>query len=206
MFQDRLHAGQLLSERLKAHLNSKEAVVVAIPYGGIPVGYQLAKELNLPLEIVPCRKIRHPGCRDKSIGSVGLEETIVHEDLLDDIPHDFIAHQIRSLRSGLKHQKKILTGDRETDLAHKIVILVDDRLKTGDTMLAGLRTVQKQNPRQVIVAVPVATTDGAHLIEQEADELVCLEILPDPASIANAYNELMPVDENEAFAMIKKSI
>ena len=205
MFQDRQHAGQLLGEKLRA-FHDTDAIVVAIPYGGIPVGYQLAKELNLQLEIVPCKQIRHPGCRDKSIGSVGVEEAIVHEELGDDIPHDYISHQITSLQRGLKKQHETLSSDRDVDFKDKTIILVDDRLKTGDTILAGIRSVQKQGPAKVVVAVPVATTSGAEVIRPEANELVCLELFPDPASVSNAFQELNPVDEEEALQLLNKNL
>jgi putative phosphoribosyl transferase len=203
MIRDRTQAGQLLCEKLKSYKDTN-AVVVAVPHGGVPVAYPIAQLLNLPLNVIPCKKIRHPANKTKSIGSVSLDEAIVHEQG-HDIPQDYIARQIQDQFRLLKEQKEEFSKNLSTHTKGKIVILVDDRLKTGDTLLASIRSLRKQRPEKIVVAVPVVTLEGVQHIQQEVDDIVYLEMSPDVTSVIKYFEDLPIVEPDETIELLKKS-
>jgi len=172
-FKDRADAAHLLANKLQEFKNKKDVIVVAILAGGVPVGFHLAASLNTSFDIIPCKKINHPAKRGKTIGSVTLNEISIHDDM--DIPGDYTHHQVRQIQNELKARYKLYMQDRKPiALRGKTVILVDDRLKTGDTMLACLRSIKKQKPAKIITAVPVTTLAASHQIIAEVDDFICV--------------------------------
>jgi putative phosphoribosyl transferase len=203
MLRNRLEAGHLLSEKLGPY-SGRNTVVVAIPHGGIPVGYKIARELNLPLLVTPCRRIEHPASKDKSIGSISLDETIIHADQ-HDIPQDYIARQIQSQRRLLEKQERLFTKSMATHVTGKTVILVDDLLITGDTMLASLRSLLKQEPAQVIVAVSMVSMAGLEAVQPEADAVVYLEMCPDFQTVQKNFEEFSVGDHDELINLLEQA-
>lgn len=201
MVTDRIQAGHLLSEVLKPYRNSKNVIVVAIPYGGLPVALQIAKELSLPLQVIPCKRIKHPGDSRQSIGSVSLTDIVMQNTSLD-IPQDFVCSQVRSVKRDLQKQTQVFGDYLASALNHKTIILVDDRLKTGDTMLAGLRSIKRERPAKIIVATPVATTKGLKIIEDETDEIICLHQTPDEQAVSKFFSDFPKVDEETALELL----
>lgn len=187
ILRNRSEAGLLLSRKLRAFKGS-DAVVVAIPHGGIQVGYSLALALDLPLQVALCKRIEHPASKDKSIGSVSLCETIIHSGL-HDIPQGYIARQIQEQKKILEKQERVFGKNLATDLKGKSVIVVDDLLLSGDTMLAFLRGMLKQAPEKVIVAVSMVSPSGLEVIQQEVDDVVYLEMCPDFHSAQKNFEE-----------------
>ena len=180
----------MLAEKLKAYKNTN-AVVVAIPHGGVPVGYYLSKELHLPLEVVLCKMIKDVVDSHKSIGSVSLDGVAMPGENLH-IPQDYICHQVALLQHNLRTQLRFYYQDRKPlDLNGRVVILVDDRLETDSQMLACLRSIRNQRPEKIIVAVPVANSRAAQEVEREADDFVCL-LMPARVEAAEAFYEYLP--------------
>lgn len=203
MIKDRQQAGELLSRRLKAYQNN--AVVVGIPHGGVCVASAIAENLALPLEIMPCRKIKHPADKTKNIGSVSYTEACIH-DCPFDVPQDYIYHQMALLRHAISHQQRIYYEDFEAiKLQYKTVILVDDILRSSDTMLACLREIRKQNPLNVIVAVPVVNTEAARLIREEADDLVFLRMENTKDTLHHYYADFPVISDEEVREIFQKS-
>lgn len=195
-FKDRADAARLLANKLIEFKNKKDVIVVAILAGGVPVGYHLAALLDIPFDIVPCKKINHPANQDKTIGSVTLNEISIHDDM--NIPGDYIHHQVRQIQNELTARYKLYMDDRKPiALTGKTVILVDDRLKTGDTMLACLRSIKKQKPAKVIVAVPVTTLAASHQIIAEVDDFICIIKTFDFQHTDNFYENLPRVSDEE---------
>jgi putative phosphoribosyl transferase len=203
MLRNRLEAGHLLSEKLRPYCGSK-TVVVAIPHGGIPVGYKIARELEVPLLVTPCKRIEHPACKDKSIGSISLDETIIHPDQ-HDIPQDYIAHQIQYQKRLLEKQERLFSKNMATNVTNKTVILVDDLLITGDTMLASLRSLLKQEPAQIIVAVPLVSLAGLEVVQYEADNVVYLEMCPDFQTVQKNFEEFSVGDHDELINLLEQA-
>ncbi|HEY5749835.1 MAG TPA: phosphoribosyltransferase family protein [Chryseolinea sp.] len=209
--QSRGHAGRLLGAKLRAYKNSG-AVVVGIPRGGALVAAALSEELQLPFDVMPCRKIKHPGNGTRSIGSVSVQE-IVLNPFAHDLPQDYIGHQIAMIRNSLQADDRFYHEEAAPlSLKGKIVILVDESLRTADSVMACLVNVKKQMPFKVIVAVSVATQEVAAAIGRVADEVVFLyteEDLRHPsfreftaAKACDVKALLMKLRRTEAFAMV----
>src|SRR5690606_6198156 len=171
LFGDRRQAAQLLAGLLEPFRDT-DAVVLAVPRGGVPVGNVIARQLNLPMEILSCRKITHPGDSSQSIGSVSLQDVVIH-DSDRDIPQEYIQYNISRLRASLRREAMKYNRDRGApNLRGKTLIVVDDWLGTGDTILAGLKDLRRQQPAQIIVAAPIITTRAHKAISEHADEVV----------------------------------
>lgn len=195
-FKDRADAARLLANKLTMYKNKTDTVVIAILAGGVPIGYHLADLLNLPFDIIPCKKICHPSKIGKTIGSVTLNEISIHDDT--DIPGDYTHHQVRQIQNELIARYKLYMQDRKPiSLKGKTVILVDDRLKTGDTMLACLRSIKKQKPSKIIAAVPVTTLAASHQVIGEVDDFICVVKTFDFQHADDFYENLPRVSEGE---------
>jgi len=203
IFQDRRHAAHLLGERLKNYRNT-DTVILAVPGGGIHVGYYLASQLNLMLEVMPCRKIKHPA-DSKTIGAVCTDSVVLREED-NNIPQDYIYHQIQLLRHVIQGQNsRYYQGRNRPSFTDKTVILVDDLIMTGDTMLACLKTIKKQSPAKIVVAVPAVTPEATRAIAAEIDEIVYLTIEPTAQTIKNLYAEFPNVCDEEVISLLELS-
>jgi putative phosphoribosyl transferase len=202
--QDRKEAGVLLSKKLAAYKNS-DAVVVGIPYGGVCVASVIAEMLSLRLEVIPCRQIKNPTAGKNDIGSVSASDVSMH-DCPYTIPQDYIYHQIVLLRNAIAFENKGYYGNAEpVSLRHKTVILVDDVLKSSDTMMACLSGIKKQDPLKVIVAVPFVSAEAARTIGAEADDLVFLELKHSIESASGYFIDFPKIDKEEVKEMIRVS-
>jgi predicted phosphoribosyltransferase len=182
-FQDRSEAGQMLAEKLSKYANRPDVIVLALPRGGVPVGSEVARALNAPLDVFIVRKLGVPGYEELAMGAVAtggvrvLNEPVVHnlsipENVIDAVA-DWETQEIR--RRELRYR-----GDEPPpDVRARTVILVDDGLATGSTMLAALKALRQQQPARIVVAVPTAAPDTCEQMKAEADEAVCA-ITPEP--------------------------
>lgn len=196
----RIEAAQLLAEKLSSFKGSK-GIVLAIPRGGVLIAYHLSRRLQLPLEIIPCKKIPHPGDRSVAIGSVSLSEVVLNE-FYRDIPQDYIAYQVRSMQQHMRSQCHQYKKPGIPDVKDKTVILVDDHLKTPDSILACLKGIQKQHPRCVVVAVPVATFDARLQISREVNDFVCLHTVALPEDIPKFFDEPYNTGDEDVMNLI----
>lgn len=172
LFANRTEAGRLLSEKL-LHYKDTNAVVLAIPRGGVPVGYEIAKRLQLPLGILLSKKIGHPSNKEYAVGSVSLDSVIINERI--QLPDDYIANEIERLRKLLLEKQLLYMGNEEfPDVEGKNVIVVDDGIATGSTVLVSIAMLRKKNAGKIIVAVPVVPSDNVEVFRQKADEFVFL--------------------------------
>lgn len=206
LIRNREHAGELLSRQLRNY-QKDNAVVVGIPHGGVYVASAIAENLGLPLEIMPCRKIKHPTEKNRNIGSVSYTEACIH-DCPFDVPQDYIYHQMALLRHAINYQQSFYYEDTEpASFKYKTVILVDDTLIVSDTMIACLREIRKQNPLKIIVAVPVVNTEAARMINEEADDFIFLRMRNDRDGLKNYYADFPAIsddDVRELFIKTKK--
>lgn len=201
---NREEAGALLAAKLKSYSNTN-AIIVGIPNGGIVVAAALAKALHLDLEAIPCRRINHPADNSRSIGSVSLDEVVIDPDL-HDIPQDYIIHQIALIRNALRKEVETFTRGRTTGSMHyKTVIVVDDILRSGSTMLACLKGIRKQQPLRLIVAVPFASAEAARVVGEIADEVVFNKMKPEVRFGEEYYKEFPNVGEFEVMALMEEA-
>lgn len=201
LFKDRMQAGLLLSEKLKKYQNSN-SVILAVPRGGVPIGHEIAKRLHLPLDIVLSKKIGHPFNNEFAIGAVSLDSTIIDEH--PDVPKEYIEKETVRLRELLQEKYNLYRGDREPiDIAGKNVIVVDDGIATGNTLLVSLAMLRKKNPAKIIVAVPVLPYDTVKIFEENTDEFVYLIASKNFRGVGGFYENFYQVQDDEVMQMLK---
>lgn len=200
ILKDRIEAGMLLSDKLMKYQNS-DSVVLAVPRGGVPVGYVIAKRLNLPLDIVLSKKIPHPLNKEFAIGAVSIDSMIVDEHL--DIPKNYINEEIFRLRKSLQEKYKLYMGGREPlDITGKKVIVVDDGIATGNTLLASIAMLRKRKPEKIIVAIPVLPEDVVAIFQKKADELVYIIAPQYFRGVGGFYEEFDQVEDEEVIRQL----
>lgn len=209
MFRDRVDAGKQLAAALQKYKNSKDTVVVGLPRGGVVLAYEVAKDLQLPLDIICPRKIGAPGNPEFAIGAV----TETGQHILDPAnvsesgaSHAYLLAQIeREKEIAQKRLSMFRQGRPPRVLKGKIVILIDDGLATGLTMKAAILSVKQEAAQKVVVAVPVSPVETLAEIRQEADEVVCLSTPAFFMAVGQFYEEFNQVDDNEVIALMKQS-
>jgi len=177
-FRDRTEAGQLLAERLREYEKRPAVIVLALPRGGVPVGYEIAATLQLPLDVFVVRKLGVPGQRELAMGAIASGGVrILNEDVLRAMPFaatavaEITAQETREVE---RRERDYRDGRPAPELERRIVILVDDGLATGATMLAAIAALRQKDPAKIVVAVPVCPPETLREIERAADETVVL--------------------------------
>ena len=206
-FKDRFDAGRRLAKELSKYKNKKDALILAIPRGALQIGSVLAKELNLPLDIIIVKKIPHPANPKYAIGAVGINEVIVNEDVVkaEDIPKVYINEQVKELTEAIKEKYKKYRGGRPLpSLKNRTIIITDDGIATGHTMLAAVDILRKQNPKRIVLAVPVAPPDSLSKFKDKVDELICLETPVMFFAIGEFYENFLQVEDEEAIRLLKE--
>ena len=177
-FKDRTHAGKLLAKALSAYARDPRAIVLALPRGGVPVGYAVAHQLGLELDILIVRKLGMPGHEEFAIGAIGAGGVrVLQEDVIDEYgvpPIAIEAISSRELKEIDRRERQYRGAHAPLQLHGRIALLVDDGLATGSTMRAAIRIAHTLGAARVVVAVPVGAPDTCKALEREVDELVCL--------------------------------
>jgi putative phosphoribosyl transferase len=200
ILQDRKEAATLLSAKLEKY-QSSDAVILAVPRGGVPIGYEISKNLHLPLDIILSKKIGHPLNKEFAIGAVSLDSSFIDEH--PDISAAYIENEIKKLRASLLEKYNLYMGDRKpTDVKGKIVILVDDGIATGNTLLACIAMLRKSKPKKIVVAVPVVPFDTVGAIQQKADEFVYLIASKNFRGVGGFYEDFEQVNDDEVIRML----
>jgi putative phosphoribosyl transferase len=202
MFKDRREAGMLLALRLKKYKRAG-GVVLAVPRGGVPVAYEVAKELNLPLEVIMVKKLGHPLNKEYAIGAVGLNEMFIvpHEDVSD----FYIKSEAAKVRSRLREMKKKFMGDKEPeDLQGKTVIVIDDGIATGNTLLATIRILKKSDPAKIVIAVPVISKSALQKLSPEVDELIAVLIPHTFYGVGAFYENFMQLSDEDVMEYLNR--
>ncbi len=201
-FLNRFDAARKLLPHLEKFRN-KNAVILAIPRGGVPLGVFLAKALNLPFDLVLTKKIGHPVNREYAIGAVSLEGVILDEG--QDVPASYIEEEIKRIRKRLQERDKLFMGHRKHEtLGGRIIIVVDDGIATGYTLMATMALLRKNNPASIVVAVPVAPPSGVPKIKRLADELICLFTPGDFNGVGQYYEDFSEVTDEEVLKLLKE--
>jgi erythromycin esterase-like protein/predicted phosphoribosyltransferase len=200
-FEDRADAGRHLAERLTGYAGRGDALVLAIPRGGVPVGFEVARALRAPLDVFLVRRLGVPGHEELAFGAVATGGTrVLDKEIIEQsaIPLEHIEAIDAMARGELQRRERAYRGDRPPpDIAGRIVILVDDGLATGATMLAAVRAVRADDPARVVVAVPVAEPRVCARLRKEADEAVCL-LTPSPLhSVSVWYDDFGEVSDDD---------
>jgi predicted phosphoribosyltransferase len=206
-FTDRSDAGRRLAEALARYRN-RNAVVLALPRGGVPVAYEIALALKASLDLLIVRKIGVPGQSELAMGAVvdGPEPIIVRNDHIIRMagvsPGEFEAVCVAELAEIERRRARYLGGRRPVEVAGRIVVIVDDGIATGATVRAAIRALRRRNPVSVVVAVPVAPPDTVAALAAEADEVVCLEQPSFFQAIGFHYRDFKQVADSEVIALL----
>lgn len=176
-YQDRYEAGKVLAEELASYKNKKNLIILALPRGGVPVAYEIAKNLNAPLDVFIVRKLGVPTHEELAMGAIAFGGTIVfNEDIIKQlhIPKKMIDEVILNEQQELKRRNLKYRDDKPfPDLKNKMVILVDDGIATGATMRAAIAAIKKHHPQELIVAVPVAAKETCDALQSTVDKFIC---------------------------------
>ena len=200
LLKDREEAGILLTEKLKKYQNSN-TVVLAIPRGGVPIGYEIAKKLHLPLDIVLSKKIGHPNNTEYAIGAVSMDSITLKEH--PDVSQKYIEEEITRLRKLLRNKYDLYMGSRKPmDIEGKNIIIVDDGIATENTLLASIAMLRKRKPAKIIVAVPVLPADALSAFNRNVDELVYLIAAKNFRGVGAFYEEFHQVEDEEVINML----
>jgi predicted phosphoribosyltransferase len=182
-FRDRADAGQQLARRLEAYANRPDVLVLALPRGGVPVGFEVAQALNVPLDVFLVRKLGVPDQPELAMGAVAtggvrvLNEDVVHALRIPPQVIDAVAAE--ELRELERREHVYREGRPAPDVRGRTVILVDDGLATGSTMRAAVAALRRQDPARIVVAVPTAAPSVCQEFRALVDDVVCL-ITPEP--------------------------
>ena len=185
----------MLATRLRKYKNIP-GVLLAVPRGGVPVAYEIAKELNIPLEVIMVKKLGHPNNKEYAIGAVGLKDSFV-------LPHEnvtqyYIESEIINIRERLKEMQEKFLGNKEPeDLSGKTVIVVDDGVATGNTLLGTIQVLRKAHPYKLVLAVPVASQSAIEKLQPHVDELIVLLCPESFRSVGMFYSDFSEVSDND---------
>jgi predicted phosphoribosyltransferase len=207
LFSDRQEAGRLLADKLREYKFS-DAFVLGIPSVGIPVAYEIAKTLDVQMDLIIVRKIQIPYNPEAGFGAVSPDGNVIfNESLLNKLtlPRAEINQQKKRAIESIKKRDKLFRKNKAyPSLKDKTVIIVDDGLASGYTMLAAIRFVKREKPVKIIVAVPTASEKTIGFIAPEVDELVCLNIRSGfTFAVADAYRNWYDVQEDEILSILK---
>ena len=207
MFYDRRDAGRALADLVGTLPDLHNAIVLALPRGGVPVACEVARACNLPLDVLMVRKLRAPGQPELAIGAVAGGIVAVNPDLLDAFHisqeklHALIAHERQEIA---RRELAYRDGAPQLPIDGRTAILIDDGLATGATMKAAARAVCPRAGR-VVVAVPVASAAACRDLENEADRVLCLSTPEDFESVGQFYRDFNPITDDQVRALLAES-
>jgi predicted phosphoribosyltransferase len=206
LFRDRRDAGRRLADKLAAHVNRPDVIVLALPRGGVPVAYEVARRLVAPMDVFVVRKLGVPGYEELAMGAVATGGVRVLNDQLVEhlgIPDQMIDAVASRERQELARRERLYRGSRSPpDVRGRTVILVDDGLATGATMFAAIEALRNQNPARIVVAVPTASPDTCEEMKQKADEVICA-ITPEPFhAVGRWYRDFSQTTDEEVAALL----
>ncbi|MBI3770286.1 MAG: phosphoribosyltransferase [Deltaproteobacteria bacterium] len=210
VFKDRRDAGRQLAVPLQRYA-SERPVVVALPRGGVPVGYEVARALGAPLDIMVVRKLGAPGQPELGIGAVvdgDHPERVLNDDVvrLLDVSAEYLRGEIECQLAEIHRRQQAYRGGRPpVGVAGRTAIVVDDGLATGASMRAALRGLRRAGPRRLVLAVPVAPTETLATLAAEADDVVCLSTPSPFGAVGYFYDDFEQTDDVEVVALLESA-
>lgn len=206
-FEDRVEAGRILARHLDAY-RGKNVLVLGIPRGGVPVAAEVARRLEGDLDVVVARKLGAPGQPELAIGAVTANGgEFLNEGLLRElgVSEKELARARREQTAEARRREERFRGSVPSPaVSGRVVLLVDDGLATGATMRAAVRSVRKQQPSRLVVAVPVGSVEACDALRREADELVCPHVPDFFGAVGYFYRNFLPTEDSEVESILRE--
>jgi len=207
MFDDRRDAGRRLAKLLLRARPAGDIVVLGLPRGGVPVAWEIARALDATLDVFLVRKLGTPGHAELAMGAIASGSTrVINRDVVDalGIAPEQIEAVARREQSELERREAVYRQGRVlTPLTSRTVILVDDGLATGSTMMAAVQAVRQHSPARVIVAVPVGAPETCRALREIADEVICAETPSSFSAVGQWYRDFSQTTDDEVIALLK---
>jgi predicted phosphoribosyltransferase len=203
VFKDRIDAGRKLAQALTS-LKGQEAVVYALPRGGVVPGVEVARALQVPLDLIVVRKIGHPRSPEYAIAAVAEDgHMVTNPAAVESVDANWFSENVRFQQEEARRRRDLFMGGRiPVSATDRIAIIVDDGLATGLTMLAAIEEARHFLPRKIVVAVPVASREAAMEIEPVVDGVVALHIPTNLGAIGEFYENFAQVSDAEVIALM----
>ncbi|HET9484332.1 MAG TPA: phosphoribosyltransferase [Xanthomonadales bacterium] len=206
IFRDRRDAGRRLAGELARYRGREDVIVLALPRGGVPVGYEVAQALDVPLDVFLVRKLGVPGHEELAMGAIAsggvrvVNREVVTQLEIADRTLDAVA---ASEQQELERRERAFRGDRPAPVVRDhTIILVDDGLATGSTMRAAIAALKAQGPRRIVVAIPVAAPNTCQDLRREVDEVVCPMIPRDFRGVGQWYDDFEQTRDDEVVSLL----
>ncbi|MDV3240452.1 MAG: phosphoribosyltransferase [Methylocaldum sp.] len=209
LFENRTDAGRQLAQALGAYAGRSDLIVLALPRGGVPVAYEVARALKAPLDLLIVRKLGTPGNPELAMGAIASGgASVLNRDVVSiyRISDEVIENAAAKERQELERRERLYRGDRPyPDIENRCIIVVDDGIATGATMRAGLAALRQRNPACVVVAVPLAPVDTVERLRAEVDEVVCL-MTPEPFfAVGQGYRDFSQTTDDEVREILTRA-
>jgi putative phosphoribosyl transferase len=208
-FKDRADAGGRLARELGEYSGRRDVVVLALPRGGVPVGYEVARALGAPLDVFLVRKLLVPGREEMTMGAIAAGGIrVLHEEVLDrlGLPDEAIARAAADQQQELERRERAYRRDRsEPEVEGRIAVVVDEAMMTGSTMRAAVSALRARGPSQIVVAVPVAPAESCDAVRELADEVVCPRRSEPLDQLGSWYDDLPEISDGEVRKMLQRA-
>ena len=207
-FRNRTQAGKLLAAQLTEYANRADVLVLGLPRGGVPVAYEVAKELDAPLDVCLVRKLGVPGHKELAMGAIATGGVrVINENVVDwlRISPETINQVAAIEMRELDRRSHTYRGNRPLlKVKNHTIILVDDGIATGATIRAAIATLKKQQPRKLVVAVPVAAASTCEELQAEVDQVVCVMMPEDLCAIGIWYEDFQQTTDTEVCELLTR--
>ena len=207
-FRDRRDAARRLAEHLEVYRNRDDVLILALPRGGVVIGWELAVALNCPLDLLLVRKIGAPGNPELAVAAISeTEARVVNQEVFAGLglTDHYLQQEMQRQLLEIERRRALYRGGRSIrDPAGKTILLVDDGVATGATLQAAIATLRRQVLERLVVAVPVAPLVTARRIEAQVDEWICLRTPEDFSAVGNYYEEFDQVTDAEVIEMLRE--
>jgi len=208
-FPNRAEAGRLLGEKLQKYAGRNDVIVLGLPRGGVPVAYEVAQRLGIPLDVFIVRKLGVPGFEELAAGAIASGGVrVLNEDVLRALPNaDEIIESVTAKETAeLERREKSYRDDRPApELRDRVVILVDDGLATGATMHAAVKALRQRDVAKIVVAVPVGPPDTCREFEDEADETICATAPEFFQAVGQYYEDFSQTSDEEVRDLLARA-
>lgn len=210
MFIDRRDAGVQLAQRLKKHRGGKGVLVLALPRGGVVTGFEIARSLGAPLDVLIVRKIGFPGQPELAVGAVSETGAVVlNESIISSygVSEDYVKKEILRQKEEISRRVNLYRKGRSiSELEGKTIILVDDGVATGATVKAAIATLKKEKIKKLVLALPVGPPEAVAELKEMVDDFICIEVPAYFGAVGAFYEDFIQVSDDEVVEMLERSV